>query len=57
MSSLNPVFTVKQQIAEVVKIHRQVSNKEADERAVEMLRAVGISEDRADNYPTSSAEG
>jgi len=57
MSSLNPVFTVKQQIAEVVKIHRQVSNKEADDRAIEMLRAVGISEDRADNYPHEFSGG
>jgi len=57
MSSLNPVFTVKQQIAEVVRVHRRVSRKEANDRAVEMLRAVGITEDRADNYPHEFSGG
>ena len=42
MTSLNPVFTVGEQIAESVRLHQGVDRKEADERAVEMMRLVGI---------------
>ena len=42
MTSLNPVFTVGDQIAEAVRLHQDVGKKEAHERAVEMLRLVGI---------------
>ncbi len=42
MTSLNPVFRVGMQIAEVVQTHMRVSEKEAMIRAVEMLRLVGI---------------
>ena len=42
LTSLNPVFTVGDQIAEQVKLHKKVSQKEARDRAVEMLRLVGI---------------
>src|ERR1044072_4065204 len=41
LTSLNPVFTVGDQIAEQVKLHIQVKDKEAWARAVEMLRLVG----------------
>jgi peptide/nickel transport system ATP-binding protein len=57
MSSLNPVYTVKHQIAEVVRVHHKVSKSEADARAVEMLLAVGITEDRADDYPHEFSGG
>lgn len=57
MSSLNPVYTVKHQIAETVKVHQNVSWNEAYERSIEMLRAVGISEDRADDYPHEFSGG
>ncbi|HEX4935157.1 MAG TPA: ATP-binding cassette domain-containing protein, partial [Gemmatimonadaceae bacterium] len=43
MTALNPVFTVGDQIAEVVRVHdRQASRKQAWERAVEMLALMGI---------------
>ena len=42
MTSLNPVFKVGEQIAEVVRLHQRVSGKEAIKRAVEMLRLVGM---------------
>src|SRR5207249_6643596 len=53
MTSLNPVFTVGSQIAEVVRLHRPVSSREAWERAVGLLAEVGIPEParRARDYP------
>jgi peptide/nickel transport system ATP-binding protein len=42
MTSLNPVFPVGDQIGEALRLHRSVKKKEAQERAVEMLRLVGI---------------
>lgn len=46
MTSLNPVYTVGDQIAETVQLHQSVSKREALERAVEMLEKVGISSPR-----------
>jgi oligopeptide/dipeptide ABC transporter ATP-binding protein len=59
MTSLNPVFTVGDQIAEAVKAHRHVSKKEARNRAVEMLTAVGIPspERRVKQYPHELSGG
>lgn len=42
MTSLNPVFTVGEQIAEVYRVHQGLRRKEAWEKAVEILRLVGI---------------
>ncbi|MBV0892652.1 ABC transporter ATP-binding protein [Paracoccus sp. Z118] len=59
MTSLNPVFTCGEQIAEAVRLHQGVSPKAARARAVEMLRAVGIPEPemRADAYPHQLSGG
>jgi peptide/nickel transport system ATP-binding protein len=57
MSSLNPVFTVVHQIAETVKVHQNVSWKEAYNQANEMLHSVGISLDRADEFPYEFSGG
>ena len=59
LTSLNPVFTVGDQIAEQVKLHMKVSQKEARDRAVEMLRLVGIPtpERRAKQYPHELSGG
>ena len=53
MSSLNPAFTIGDQIAEVLLRHRKCSKQQAKERAIEMLRRVRISspELRYDDYP------
>jgi oligopeptide/dipeptide ABC transporter ATP-binding protein len=52
MTSLNPVYTVGQQIVETVQLHQQLSKEEARQRAIEMLRLVGIpaAEQRIDQY-------
>ncbi len=59
MTSLNPVYTVGEQIAEAVRLHRKVTRKEAREQAIRMLRLVGIPspEERADTYPHQLSGG
>ena len=59
MSSLNPVYTVGNQIAESVLLHQKVSKRQAFNRAVEMLRLVGIpsAERRAREYPHQLSGG
>jgi peptide/nickel transport system ATP-binding protein len=47
MSSLNPVLTVGEQVAEVLRLHRRMSARAALERAAELLAEVGIPEPRA----------
>jgi len=59
MTSLNPVHRVGQQIAEVVQVHRKVGAREATDRAVEMLRLVGIPspDRRLRDYPHQLSGG
>ena len=57
MSSLNPIFTVGDQIAETIKIHNKISWNEAQKKAREMLKAVEISTDRADEFPHEFSGG
>jgi len=59
LSSLNPVFRVGDQIAEVFEIHESVSKEEARSRAIEMLRLVGIPdpERRAQAFPHEISGG
>ena len=58
-TALNPVFTVGEQIAEVYRQHRNVSPREAMERALEMLKLVGIPspERRLRDYPHQMSGG
>ncbi len=59
MTALNPVLTVGDQIAEVVRVHTKASRHEAWERAVAMLRDVGIADPaaRAKQYPHELSGG
>ena len=59
MTSLNPVFTIGNQIAEVVQLHRKTSRSEARSRALEMLHLVRVAdpEQRLDEYPHQLSGG
>jgi peptide/nickel transport system ATP-binding protein len=59
MSSLNPVFTVGEQIAEVLRIHMRMSPRQARERALALLDEVGIPEakSRLNAYPHELSGG
>lgn len=59
MTSLNPVFTVGDQISEAVMLHQKLSKTEARKKAIEMLKLVGIPnpEKRVRNYPHEMSGG
>lgn len=57
MTSLNPVMTVGDQIAESILLHEDISRTEADKRAKEMLEMVGIPGARAAEYPHQFSGG
>ena len=59
MSSLNPVFTVGEQIAEVLRIHMKLSAKQALARALELMNEVGIpdAKQRLKSYPHELSGG
>jgi len=59
MTSLNPVYSIGDQIMEVIIRHQQASKQEAREKAIEMLRLVGIPspDKRIDNYPHEFSGG
>ena len=57
MTALNPVLTVGEQIAEVVRIHKKISRKEALKTAAEMLETVGIPAERLGDYPHQFSGG
>jgi oligopeptide/dipeptide ABC transporter ATP-binding protein len=59
MSSLNPVLTVGEQIAEVIRLHQGLSRSNAKRKAVEMLELVGISSPstRVNEYPHQLSGG
>jgi oligopeptide/dipeptide ABC transporter ATP-binding protein len=59
MTSLNPVYTVGEQIAEAIRLHRGVSKREAWNQAIEGMRDVAIPapQVRAKNYPHEMSGG
>ena len=59
MTSLNPVFTVGEQIAEAIRLHQGADRRTARARAIEMLARVGIPapDDRVDAYPHQLSGG
>jgi len=59
MTSLNPVFRVRYQMVESIKLHQKLSAREACDRAVEMLKVVGIPmpEKRIRDYPHQLSGG
>lgn len=57
MTALNPVKRVGWQVAEAIRYHQNVSKKEAEQKAIEMFRLVGISPDRFREYPHQFSGG
>src|SRR5256714_9698183 len=59
MTSLNPVFTVGEQIAEALRLHRGLSRKDARQAAINAMREVAIPDPelRADDYPHQLSGG
>ena len=57
MTSLNPAFTVGEQIAESVQLHEDVTREEAYEKARQMLELVGIPAERSTEYPHQFSGG
>ncbi len=59
MTSLNPVFTVRNQISEAIMLHQGLDKATAREKSIDMLRRVGIPspEKRVDDYPHQMSGG
>ena len=59
MTSLNPVFTIGEQIAEAIELHQRLSQKDAMDKTIEMLKLVGIpsAEKRVNEYPHQMSGG
>ena len=57
MTSLNPVLTVGEQIAEVIGLHENISEKDAADKAGQMLEVVGIPKERYGEYPHQFSGG
>ncbi len=59
MTSLNPVYTIGNQIVEAIVLHQKVKPKEARQRAIKMLEKVGLpdAQKRVDEYPHQMSGG
>ena len=59
MTSLNPVFSVGDQVAEVIRLHQRLSRSETRRRVIEMFQLVGIpaAEARLSEYPHQMSGG
>lgn len=57
MTALNPVKTVVEQIAEGIRLHQNMNRKDSLRAAIKMLETVGISQDRAFEYPHQFSGG
>jgi peptide/nickel transport system ATP-binding protein len=57
MTALNPVLTVGNQVAEVIRQHQKMSRVQAEQKAADMLRTVGIAPDRMGEYPHQFSGG
>ena len=59
LTSLNPVFTIGDQIGEAIRIHESVANDELESRCIRLLRDVGVAsaEERINDYPHQLSGG
>ncbi len=57
LNALNPILSIREQIHDVLKIHKGLIGKEADDRAKELLSLVDIEYDRLDSFPHQLSGG
>jgi len=59
LTSLNPVFTIGDQIGEAIRVHESIANDELESRCVRLLKDVGIpsAEERINDYPHQLSGG
>ncbi|WP_141604521.1 ABC transporter ATP-binding protein [Terrilactibacillus laevilacticus] len=59
MTSLNPVFTIGQQLIEAIRIHKKMSRKAASEKSIELLKLVGLprADELINEYPHQLSGG
>ncbi|MBW1673899.1 MAG: ABC transporter ATP-binding protein [Deltaproteobacteria bacterium] len=59
MTSLNPVFTIQDQVQEAIMVHEKVDEKELQQRCIQLLKDVGIAspEERLKDYPHQLSGG
>ena len=57
MTSLNPILTTGEQIAEVIRLHEKLSRADAHKKAAKMLELVGIPAERMEEYPHQFSGG
>jgi oligopeptide/dipeptide ABC transporter ATP-binding protein len=59
MTSLNPVYTIGDQIVEAIQAHYEISQREAKRRAIDLLRQVGLpnADRRVDDFPHQFSGG
>ena len=59
LTSLNPLYTVRRQLIETIQTHLKLSDKEARQRAIDLLKDTGIpaAEERVDHYPHQFSGG
>jgi len=59
MTSLNPVFTIEDQIKEAILVHERIDQRELNQRCIQVLKDVGIPspEERLDDYPHQLSGG
>ncbi len=59
MTSLNPLFTIGNQLIEAIRIHQKITKKESRQKAIKMLKLVGIPRADAivDEYPHQLSGG
>lgn len=57
MTSLNPILTIGEQLMEVVLNHKKISREEAKKQVIDLLKIVGVKEDRFNDYPHQFSGG
>lgn len=57
MTSLNPLLSVQEQIAEMIRLHQKVTDKQALDKARDMLNLVGIRPERGPDFPHQFSGG